>query len=287
MFDDFFERILDQTDISNISELARALEIQPSSVQGAKKRGTVPPRWIGKLAEKYGLRRKWLLHGEGAPSKNYESQPELTHQADTLKDLIHGDLRLQLEEAAQAGGISPHDLYLMMDRKKDIPASVIRKWVNQYRINANFLIAQIGYPLLTEEQFLEHGPLSWVREKNREDIYPANAESPAYPQTRPAEGPKLGLVSRIVAAAEQGQLAINPEASEHDILEAVIPSLIRRRNELEVSHNQLGAREKGTPYLAQEASKPYGNANACGHDPDPPITQRRTDRTDTTQDKAK
>ena len=53
--------------IQNQTQLAESLEIKPSSVSDAKKRGKIPPEWIGKLSGKFGLNANWLLAGEGTP----------------------------------------------------------------------------------------------------------------------------------------------------------------------------------------------------------------------------
>lgn len=47
------------------SELARVLDIHPSSVGAAKKREQIPPGWIEKVAEHYGINAHWLFFGKG------------------------------------------------------------------------------------------------------------------------------------------------------------------------------------------------------------------------------
>lgn len=63
--DAVFARLQQATGARNDSELARALGITPQSVNGARKRGIVPPVWIQSFAEKTGVSCDWLFFGRG------------------------------------------------------------------------------------------------------------------------------------------------------------------------------------------------------------------------------
>ncbi|XPV76867.1 MAG: LexA family transcriptional regulator [Desulfovibrio sp.] len=66
-FNAFFERLVSVSDIKNQSALARVLGVGRAAVSLAKKKNTVPPRWILDLAVKYNLNTRWLERGEGEP----------------------------------------------------------------------------------------------------------------------------------------------------------------------------------------------------------------------------
>lgn len=63
--DSVFARLQQATGARNDSELARALGITPQSVNGARKRGIVPPVWIQSFAERTGVSCDWLFFGRG------------------------------------------------------------------------------------------------------------------------------------------------------------------------------------------------------------------------------
>ena len=64
-FDARIGRLMSALGVKNESALARALDIQPPSVAGARKRNAIPPAWVEYAAEKYGINAHWLFFGEG------------------------------------------------------------------------------------------------------------------------------------------------------------------------------------------------------------------------------
>ena len=64
-FDAIYERLLKSSGAQNDSELARVLNISPQSVNGARKRGEVPPSWVQFYAETSGVSSDWLFFGRG------------------------------------------------------------------------------------------------------------------------------------------------------------------------------------------------------------------------------
>ena len=64
-FDIIYDRLLKSSGTKNDSELARVLNISPQSVNGARKRGEVPPAWIQFYAETSGVSSDWLFFGRG------------------------------------------------------------------------------------------------------------------------------------------------------------------------------------------------------------------------------
>lgn len=60
-----FSRIMLATAAKNESDLARILEIHPSSVGAAKKRNQIPTGWIEKVADDFSINSDWLFFGRG------------------------------------------------------------------------------------------------------------------------------------------------------------------------------------------------------------------------------
>ncbi len=66
-FDGFFERICSVTNVSSQSDLARTLGVGRAAVSLAKKKNSVPPRWILDLASMFDVNPLWLETGRGDP----------------------------------------------------------------------------------------------------------------------------------------------------------------------------------------------------------------------------
>lgn len=66
-FDAFFRRLCSETEIDNQSQLARELDVGRAAVSLAKRKDSVPARWILDLSAKYGLSPLWLEQGKGLP----------------------------------------------------------------------------------------------------------------------------------------------------------------------------------------------------------------------------
>lgn len=215
------------------------------------------------ISRKLGFSPVWLLLGEGEPTggkPQTEPNPDFTHPADTLRELIAGDLHVSEAEFAAAGGISEQELQDILDRKTDIPAAAIRRWVNRYALNANFLVAQIGHPILTEDEFDEQGPLSWLRRKNGEDAYPEGIEPPKRAGRDETDAADLGPTAERVHRIEQAMLP----AEEAAVIAAAINSLRARHGELARIAGVYGAtaregRSQPFPSLHEPASQ-YGGA---------------------------
>ena len=65
-FDDFIKRVFDATGIGSQNELAEALGINRSAITQARKKGTVPDKWILGLYRKFGLNPDWMENGIGS-----------------------------------------------------------------------------------------------------------------------------------------------------------------------------------------------------------------------------
>ena len=68
-FESFFSRVSEATGIRSQTELASVLEINRSAVTQAKKKGTVPAKWILRLSRKFRLNPDWLESGSGEPAE--------------------------------------------------------------------------------------------------------------------------------------------------------------------------------------------------------------------------
>jgi phage repressor protein C with HTH and peptisase S24 domain len=73
-FDTIFMRLLTATESKSESDFARSIGITPQSVNGARKRGKVPPDWVQSVAEKTGISSDWLFFGRG-PMRIGNAQP--------------------------------------------------------------------------------------------------------------------------------------------------------------------------------------------------------------------
>jgi phage repressor protein C with HTH and peptisase S24 domain len=65
-FDNFLQRVFSATGLSSQSELAAALRINRSAITQARRKDTVPEKWILQLYRVYGLNPEWLDKGTGA-----------------------------------------------------------------------------------------------------------------------------------------------------------------------------------------------------------------------------
>ncbi|WP_419786922.1 LexA family transcriptional regulator [Pseudodesulfovibrio sp.] len=75
-FEPFFHRLCKETEITNQAQLARELDVGRAAISLAKRKDTVPPRWILDLSAKYGLNPLWLEQGKGFPRPEEAVEPE-------------------------------------------------------------------------------------------------------------------------------------------------------------------------------------------------------------------
>lgn len=119
------------------------------------------------LAQEFEFKADWLLLGIGEPIQPRLDNPfdsKFVEICDTLHELVRG-LPDKLPKIAEVGGISSTDLYNCIHTQAFPPSQAVAKWILHYRINANFLLAQIGQPFLSEEEFRQSGPLDFVRDR--------------------------------------------------------------------------------------------------------------------------
>jgi phage repressor protein C with HTH and peptisase S24 domain len=66
-FESFLQRVFRTTDITTQTELAAVLQINRSAITQARRKDTVPARWILQLFRTFGLNPIWLESGSGEP----------------------------------------------------------------------------------------------------------------------------------------------------------------------------------------------------------------------------
>ncbi len=92
-FDTIFMRLLAATESKSESDFARSIGITPQSVNGARKRGKVPPDWVQSVAEKTGVSSDWLFFGRGPMrwGSEGEASPQLAMEPTRAGVLQAGD----------------------------------------------------------------------------------------------------------------------------------------------------------------------------------------------------
>ncbi len=74
-FQDFFGRLKAETEIETQADLARELGVGRAAVSLAKRKDTVPPRWVLDLSSSFGLNSSWLETGLGYPRSSGHNDP--------------------------------------------------------------------------------------------------------------------------------------------------------------------------------------------------------------------
>jgi len=64
-FNNFLDRVYDAAGIDSQTDLARVLGVNRSAVTQARKKGTIPDRWLLQLYRTFGLNPEWLETGRG------------------------------------------------------------------------------------------------------------------------------------------------------------------------------------------------------------------------------
>jgi hypothetical protein len=91
----------------------------------------------------------------------------------------------------------------------------------------------------------------------------------------PAPLPSLGDVALKVHGLEQAHLGVNPDATEDELLDAILPPLEARRARLRAKRTGYGAQPSAREPHLHEDHADYPEANACGIDrPEDNATQK-------------
>lgn len=185
------ERLASEGKKYTLANAAELLDVKIPKLQAWGKGQRPNIEDVEKLVQSLGISVEWLILGKGNPTNTEGSGkyiPEYSHICDTLREIIY-ELPDDKLAIARVGGITVDDLDRYTNSLDTPSALTISKWIHAYRINANFLLAQVGHPGLSEAEYEERGPLTWFREergdfdesqdKKHDAIKPANA-APAW-----------------------------------------------------------------------------------------------------------
>lgn len=75
-FDSFLKRVFETTGVNSQAELAEALDINRSAITQARKKDTIPPKWLLQLFRRYGLNPDWVESGNGPAFVNSPPREE-------------------------------------------------------------------------------------------------------------------------------------------------------------------------------------------------------------------
>ena len=73
-FEAFIKRVFEATGLSSQSELAQALHINRSAITQARKKNTIPDKWLLQLFRSFGVNPEWLEKGVGPTYLNNSRQ---------------------------------------------------------------------------------------------------------------------------------------------------------------------------------------------------------------------
>lgn len=238
----FSNFLLEQGKRPSLTNIAKYIGIPLHKYQAWKDGQKPVTDDLYRLAREFEFRPEWLLLGVGEPLERRLDRPfdpKFVDICDTLHDLAK-QLPDPLPKIAEVGGMTTTQLYDCMGSQAYPPAEAVAKWVIHYKINANFLLAQIGKPFLTEEQYQERGPLSYVRERRGDFAELPGDESEEAAAWRIA----IELLQKELAEAKD---EIREHAREVTALSAENRSL---RQRLEAAQEPAQPKEKETAHAA-------------------------------------
>jgi plasmid maintenance system antidote protein VapI len=64
-FESFLQRVFEATGITSQTELASALKINRSAITQARKKNSIPDKWVLQLFRSFGLNPDWVATGSG------------------------------------------------------------------------------------------------------------------------------------------------------------------------------------------------------------------------------
>lgn len=185
---------------------------------------------LQKISLRLGLNPEWALYGTGdplAPAEAGRFNPEHVRICDTLHEVALGHYADRLEEFALVGGITPQQLTACISSQMLPPATAVARWVHGYKLNANFLLAHIGQPYLTDEQYEERGPATWVKDIERRELEIDLEGRFSPPCTSDPVALRVDQVAR--AMREAGVDEVKILAAARDMLQAELDKLTRQR----------------------------------------------------------
>lgn len=287
-FEMSLQRIFDMTDFKTTSELQKYLGISRQAFSQAKRKYAMPNRWALQFKEDYGLNPEWILNGKGEPRmKDFHDQLALKVYIirDAIMSIQHDIERYGTRtKAAKAAATMASHLESLRSDLDEYAFKECPDMEKDERLKIYYhgkLREQIDFSAIVQKGSILL-PKTEAEEVARLDTQQIDTPSVDYNFTSETGKPifleikkHLGPVSKKVFAAEQTQLELDADASEHDILDAVIPALVRKRNSLERFSNPT-ARESEHSSLVHEYSTEYDDSSP------PKVDARQTKDNDQT-----
>ena len=84
-FDTFFKRLRESTTITSQANLAKSLRISRSAITQAKKKDSIPLKWIIELSRLHNVTSDWLEKGTGPKTLNQNSSHEIFQEVPKVK----------------------------------------------------------------------------------------------------------------------------------------------------------------------------------------------------------
>ena len=84
-FDTFFKRLRESTTITSQANLAKSLRISRSAITQAKKKDSIPLKWIIELSRLYNVNPDWLEKGAGPKNLNQNTYHEIFQEVPKVK----------------------------------------------------------------------------------------------------------------------------------------------------------------------------------------------------------
>ena len=120
-FDAAYRRIMDVTGVTRQIDLAELFGIRQSSISDAKRRGSIPERWLVALLRKQGVSPEWILTGQGpryiAPT---DAAPLVVSVSKGIGDFATVDLLAELSRRLPTCEVSITD-----KRHSAVPADMV------------------------------------------------------------------------------------------------------------------------------------------------------------------
>ena len=196
-----------------LKNAAEYLEIPVHKYQAWKDGQRPVTEDLRKLAQEFEFNAEWLLLGIGEPVQprmDHPFDPKYVEICDTLEELVRS-LPDRLPKIAEVGGITTTDLYNCIQTQAFPPSEAVANWIRHYRINGNFLLAQIGRPFLTDEEYNESGKLNYVRQR-RGDFMELDEREDTFDDEQPIKNSKV--LNKEISALQKENTELNHELRE-------------------------------------------------------------------------